>query len=99
MSRAELIAKRQKLYDENPHCNTCGTLTWFPPRMVNTNFKTIGKKIYTMATIGHKYGKCNPKRYTEPSSEKTYRLLCYKCNQKENAEEMRELMNREQKVA
>jgi hypothetical protein len=80
--------QKKKFYSEDPHCRKCGVLTWMPPEGFSFKKGELSKEqIDTMATIGHKYGRFDDRRYSESSENKPHRLLCHKCNQEEQLEE------------
>lgn len=68
--------RRRRFWEKNPLCNRCGVLTWLP------NGKTAKVPVgirETMATIGHKFSRVDPRR----KQGGAYELLCAACNEAE----------------
>lgn len=84
-----LRRQKERMFRNDPHCMECGVEMWLNPK--NSRFRKghiTKEQINTMATIGHRYSKYDERRITEPHENKQHRLICHKCNQLENVQDM-----------
>ena len=85
------------MFAADPHCRRCGVEMWLPASGDSRiNKRLTREQQNTMATIGHRYSKFDPKRYTEHARKKCYQLICYKCNFDEHLEESSKIPIQEQ---
>lgn len=83
---AKMRRKRERMWNQNPHCHWCNCLTELPPRVGNPC--RVMKKD-SMATLDHLRCRLRDDRQ-EPTRNQEVRIVlsCWKCNNKRNETEM-----------
>jgi hypothetical protein len=89
-NNGHLTKQREKMWNKNPRCERCSVITVLPKDCDGKIFNPdgIGYNIPNppgnMATIQHRYSKCNKKRYDQTLRGRRHFLWCYQCNQEYN---------------
>lgn len=87
MSTRSLRNKKKKLWETDPRCENCKTVTILPDDLPKELREDGGFNIVNnpdnMATIQHRYPRKSPMRNIKGGASVTF-LWCYKCNMEDN---------------